>query len=111
MSVARAGLPQNGLDCVALRCVWGQRSGTKILCMHNLSRIYDWQYCHAVPQEEQEEEAEEAQEDVEEDARRGAAGAWRLARRLCVQEIKLPNAHYLSKGSARFKVMKMAKLC
>lgn len=41
----------------------------------------------------------------------GGVEAWRLARRLCVQEIKLPNAHYLSKGSARFKVMKMAKLC
>lgn len=92
----------------SLRCVWGQRSGTKILCMHNLSRIYDWQYCHAEPQEEQEEE-EDAEAEVE-DARRGA-WQWRLARRLCVQEIKLPNAHYLSKGSARFKVMKMAKLC
>lgn len=91
-----------------MRCVWGQRSGTKILCMHNLSSIYDWQYCHAVPQEEQ-EEGEDAEAEVE-DARR-RAWQWRLARRLCVQEIKLPNAHYLSKGSARFKVMKMAKLC
>lgn len=67
---------------IALRCVrcvafGGQRSGTKILCMHNLSRIYDWQYCHAVPQEEHEEEAEqdeEAAEAVEEAARRGRRG-------------------------------------
>lgn len=59
--------------------------------MHNLSRIYDWQYCHVVGGVEEDAEAEDEDE-------KGGAEAWRLARRLCVQEIKLPNAHYLSKG-------------
>lgn len=84
-SVRRRG-KADGLDCVG-----GQRSGTKILCMHNLSRIYDWQYCPAGV------------------TRRRriflcvwvceCVWAWHygLDRRLCVQEIKLPNAHYIAR--------------
>lgn len=81
-------------------------SGTKILCMHNLSRIYGWQYC------EKEDFPQHSWLVCVMVVERGEGIAWALkrpVRRLCVREIKLPNGHYLGAQGLR-KLLRLWKL-
>jgi len=82
-------------------------SGTKILCMHNLSRIYGWQYCE---KEDFPQHSWCVCACGERGWEKGIAGALeRPVRRLCVREIKLPNGHYLGAQGLR-KLLRLWKL-